>query len=265
MVLHLKTIEQIEELADKARNIELRFVFSKGSDVDYEICPKPKPMAQFFPNKMKGHELNIPPEKKQGDEVMKNISIKKCMPFTDAMKLGFGIPLWHYIFIRNETAYDSQFIENPEGFGSAAELYGMHHHNKSQLDNTCLENHNLPNLIPKLANPWTIRTPKGWSCLYVTPFHRDDIPIKIIAGVVDTDTYPTAAQFPFFCKKGFCGDVEVGTVIAQVIPFERVQKKTTYSYITENESDKRELEKMQSLFNRKRKNAYRDNYRSKER
>jgi hypothetical protein len=266
MVLHLKTIEQIEELADKARNIELRFVFTKCEYLDYEVAPKPKPMTQFLPQKMKGHELNIPPEKREGDAIMKNISVKKCMPFMDVMKLGFGIPLWHHIFIRNETAYDINSIEHPESFPTKnPELYRLFHHSIKQVNNTTLDSHDMPNQIAKLGNPWAMKTPKGWSCLIVAPFHRDDIPIKIMAAVVDTDLYPEAPQFPFLCKKGFCGDVDVGTLVAQIIPFERVQKNITYSYITENEKDLKDNKKFQTLFNRKRINTYRDNYRSKER
>ena len=115
----------------------------------------------------------------------------------------------------------------------------------------------------KLTNPWKIVTPKGWSCLYITPQHRDDIPIKIISGVVDTDIYPHPVNFPFFINKGFAGTVNIGTPIVQVIPFKRVNSKLNLRF--KNKVDEKETRKAESIMKRQIKNHYRDNWRSKER
>ena len=44
----------------------------------------------------------------------------------------------------------------------------------------------------KFHNYWSIRTPPGWSCLFVPPLNRPGQPFECVAGIVDTDTY--AAQ-----------------------------------------------------------------------
>ena len=255
MVLHLKEIKEDNELVD------IDFIYNRGEDFDYEIAPKPDLMSRFFPDKMKGHELNVEPSKLSGENLTNNTSIKKCMPFVDMMKTGFCIPLWHDIFIRNETAYDNNPI--PVSSRQEQELYALASHTKKQIDNTTLNTDILPNIIYKLTNPWKIVTPKGWSCLYITPQHRDDIPIKIISGVVDTDIYPHPVNFPFFIDKAFAGTVKIGTPIVQVIPFKRVNSKLNLRF--KNKLDEKETKKAESIMKRQIKNHYRDNWRSKER
>tara|TARA_R100000664_G_C2751904_1_gene139195 strand:- start:1628 stop:2407 length:780 start_codon:yes stop_codon:yes gene_type:complete len=259
MVLHLKTIEQVQsEQIDE--EIDIQFIWHKADEEDFEVAPKPKKMTQFFPNKMKGHELSVPPKEMPSECIGFNPSVKKCMPFTDCMKLGFGIPLWHYLFIRNGEAYDSaQNSINPNDDMP----YNLGSHKKMQLENTTLNELKLPSTIRKLSSPWRITTPKGWSCLFTAPYHRDDIPVKIFGGVVDTDIYPVAPQLPFLVDPDFAGEVPMGTLIAQVIPFKRVNSKMKLSYKTEKEA--KEIKQTYARFKAHSKNCYRDHYRSKER
>jgi len=79
----------------------------------------------------------------------------------------------------------------------------------------------LPNGAPKLRNPWGIKTPKGYSCLFIPPTHRPASGIRILEGYVDTDLYTNSVQFPFLVDDGFTGTIPAGTPIAQVIPFKR--------------------------------------------
>jgi hypothetical protein len=74
----------------------------------------------------------------------------------------------------------------------------------------------------KLHNYWTIRTPPGWSCLFVQPLNRHGLPVEIIAGVVDTDAYASLIHFPFIATaEDGLHVIEKGTPIVQVIPFRR--------------------------------------------
>jgi hypothetical protein len=74
---------------------------------------------------------------------------------------------------------------------------------------------------PKWMNPWGIKTPKGYSCLFVQPFHRESN-FQILPGIVDTDKYFAPVNFPFVINDpGFEGLIPKGTPIAQVIPFKR--------------------------------------------
>jgi hypothetical protein len=74
---------------------------------------------------------------------------------------------------------------------------------------------------PKFINFWAIETPKGYSCLFVQPFHRDSA-FTILPGVVDTDKYVQPVNFPFVLNDiKWEGLIPAGTPIAQVIPFKR--------------------------------------------
>jgi hypothetical protein len=73
----------------------------------------------------------------------------------------------------------------------------------------------------KFNNPWSIKTPQGYSCLFVQPFHRD-APFTILPGIVDTDTYSAQVNFPMVINDpNFEGLIPKGIPMVQVIPFKR--------------------------------------------
>jgi hypothetical protein len=74
---------------------------------------------------------------------------------------------------------------------------------------------------PKWMNPWAIKTPKGYSTLFVQPMHRESV-FTILPGIVDTDTYTATVNFPFVISDlKFEGMIPKGTPLVQVIPFKR--------------------------------------------
>lgn len=68
---------------------------------------------------------------------------------------------------------------------------------------------------------WNISTPQGYSCFFMHPIHRHDLPFFTISGIVDTDKFPNRLHLPFFIKDGFEGIIKEGTPIAQFLPFKR--------------------------------------------
>ena len=74
---------------------------------------------------------------------------------------------------------------------------------------------------PKWNNTWGITTPPGYSCLFISPLHRET-PIIALPGIVDTDTYSAPVNFPFVLRDPkMDGLIPAGTPIIQVIPFKR--------------------------------------------
>lgn len=53
----------------------------------------------------------------------------------------------------------------------------------------------------KFTNKWLIKTPPGYSCLFIKPMNRLEPRFDIIPGVVDTDTYVNVINFPFILNK----------------------------------------------------------------
>jgi hypothetical protein len=137
-------------------------------------------------------------------------TIKKCIPVFDAITAGYFIKLPADVFVTQKE--DGPYYEWSN--------YGLiQFHPVSQAPNHPHRN-KLP-IYPKFINPWSIKTPKGYSCLFTAPKHRDNS-FTILDGIVDTDTYFAPVNFPFVLNDNkFEGLIPAGTIIAQVIPFKR--------------------------------------------
>jgi hypothetical protein len=140
------------------------------------------------------------------------LTVKRCMPFLDAMAEGWIIPL--AATVRLEIAEGGKRVEAGWDF-----------------DRTLVSNHGAHQVagnpwggVPprKFHNFWTIVTPPGWSCLFVSPLNRPNGIFEVVAGIVDTDTYRAPIHFPFFAT-GPDGlhVIDKGSPIIQVIPFRR--------------------------------------------
>ncbi len=140
------------------------------------------------------------------------LTIKRCMPFLDAMTTGWILPL--AATVRLEIRDDGQNVEAGWEFDRVM----VSNHGAHQVAG----NPKAPSPPCKFHNYWSIRTPPGWSCLFVPPLNRPPQPFECVAGVVDTDTYSANIHFPFFATAADGVHViEKGTPLVQVIPFRR--------------------------------------------
>jgi len=75
----------------------------------------------------------------------------------------------------------------------------------------------------KFNNPWVVRTPPGYSTLFISPMNRFSLPILPLSGIVDTDTFQLAVTFPSLCllQRGDSIALPRGTPLVQAIPFRR--------------------------------------------
>ena len=78
----------------------------------------------------------------------------------------------------------------------------------------------------KILSPWLIKTPPGYSCLFVPPLNHSNLPFRPLSGVVDTDKYSELPiNFPSipkkFPEKQKIKVIPVGTPIVMIIPFKR--------------------------------------------
>ncbi|RWO35117.1 MAG: hypothetical protein EOS10_02240 [Mesorhizobium sp.] len=148
----------------------------------------------------------------QASATNNGLTVKRCMPFLDAMTTGWILPLAATVR-----------LEIKDG-GSAVDA-GW------EFDRVMVSNHGAHQVAGnpkepappcKFHNYWSIRTPPGWSCLFLPPLNRPAQPFECVAGIVDTDTYAAHIHFPFFAT-GPDGlyVIEKGTSLVQVIPFRR--------------------------------------------
>jgi hypothetical protein len=140
------------------------------------------------------------------------LTVKRCMPFLDAMTTGWIIPL--AATVRLDIRDGGTRVDSGWDFDRTM----VSGHGPHQVEG----NPNGGRPPCKIHNYWTIITPPGWSCLFVNPLNRPNGLFEIVSGVVDTDTYTSEIHFPFFAT-GPDGlhVIEKGSPIAQVIPFRR--------------------------------------------
>lgn len=175
--------------------------------------PKPEPASKHIPEWYRSIPRYADGKKIPHNERGKTPgTIKTCMPVLDAMTNGYL--LFSGADVHIEQQENGRFYRWADHdlitFHSQRQLKGYPKlEEKIKLEN-----------VPKFSNPWIVQTPKGYSSLFVTPFHRD-LPFTILPGIVDTDTYFAPVNFPFIPDANFEGFIPKGTPIAQVIPFKR--------------------------------------------
>lgn len=182
---------------------------------DFGIIPAPYSSRKFMPDWYK----SLP--QKTIIEISDNRSfqeptLKRCPPFLDALCVGWIIPL----------AADVQFKTNHDG--SSVDYRWSFHKNMierhfiDQITTNESPNPDLPKPPLKFINHWMVKTPPGYSALFIPPLNRPNDKFTCYAGLVDTDEYYEYINFPFFFNKtNFAGTLEAGTPLMQVIPIKR--------------------------------------------
>lgn len=140
------------------------------------------------------------------------LTVKRCMPFLDAMTTGWVLPL--AATVRLEISEGGSRVDAGWDFDRAlVSNHGMHQVKGNPMG---------PRPPCKFHNFWTITTPPGWSCLFVNPLNRPNGVFEVVAGIVDTDIYRSPIHFPFFATgEDGLHVIEKGSPLVQVIPFRR--------------------------------------------
>jgi hypothetical protein len=156
-----------------------------------------------------------------------NATYKKCVPLLDGISAGYIIPLWA----------DVQVEQN----NGNAEIYWKTNYNVFALHGPPSREIPAPTgydqVVYKYLNCWIPQTPKGYSCLIVSPIGYNDLPFEAVPAIVDTDRSTLDLVFPMWVKSGFEGIVEKGTPMAQIIPFKRDDWDSTFDHYEDGEYD----------------------------
>jgi hypothetical protein len=192
-------------------------------------------------------KLNIPEWYKKLEHTVLNKTVKGCIPFLDSLTAGYLLKIPQDFHVRHNVDNKN---EKGENFKDSIQTFSLHDqsqllhakhinlnsdfdtHSLKQLEGSSFieKNKNLP--FYKILNPWKIKTPKGYSCLFVPPLNNSDDRFSIIPAIVDTDTFPNEINFPIVIN----GDkypvlettIEKGTPYVQIIPFKRDNWKMSF-------------------------------------
>lgn len=198
----------------------------------YGVIPEPIPARSMLPDwfkKLKGfghEELDDP-------TAWPSRSIKRCPPVLDAMVSGWILT----------TPAEMSIVVNEDGSGVEW---------RTDLNYNVIEDHDvgqikghpsLPRLPLKILNYWHMKTPPGWSTLFVSPLNRENKYFEAMSGVVETDKYLEFVNFPSFLKQtGTTFIIPRGYPVIQAIPFKRgFNRKADIRAMTPKESDALEL------------------------
>lgn len=209
----------------------ITFTNTTGAELE-----QPKPASKVIPEWYKNTNSYTNNEKKPTGAGGTSATVKRCMPVFDALVSGYIIesPADVYVSIKD----GGQWFEWSD-FGLIT-----FHPVEQALEHPA--KNGFP--YPKWTNPWAISTPKGYSTLFVQPFHRKSV-FTILPGIVDTDQYTPTVNFPFVINDPtFEGLIPKGTPIAQVIPFKRDSWTMKLGNKKELEAQAKIAKKLQSKF-----------------
>ena len=196
-----------------------QIVFTNTFGVPEQYAPRPA--SQFIPEWYKDTESYLSNEKKPSGQGMTTGTIKRCMPVFDAINSGYLLITHTDIWVSQKDEIN-QITNKPTGKKVAwfewPSFEPIQFHPPEQAP---LHPKATGSPVPKWINPWSIKTPPGYSTLFVAPFHRENI-FNAMPGIVDTDTYTAPVNIIFVLSDPtFEGLVPAGTPIVQVIPFKR--------------------------------------------
>ena len=214
---------------------EIKFISNKLIIEDKDICPEPA-------------KLNIPDWYKKLTHSIEQKTVKGCMPFLDTLTTGYILKMPIDYYVEHNVEVDG---EKRTGMQSSAHFLDNNinlnyngkqdfHHPKQLKGCPYLEKNKNLN-FHKIMNPFIIKTPPGYSSLFLPPMNNPDDRFSIIPGIVDTDTYNLEINFPIL----FNGDkydslkttIKRGTPYVQVIPFKRDSWKMSMEEKKENKKD----------------------------
>lgn len=154
-----------------------------------------------------------------------NQTIKMCMPFLDALSMGYIQETWCDIYFekRNgETFF--YYPSGPKPIGQRLESVFPHISGYDRCH--------------YLWHPsWTPQLPLGYSAIITHPFNRFDLPFLTLTGIVDADVFTHShpeSNIPFLLKDDFEGMIKKGTPMYQIIPFKRENWKSEKNEFNEN-------------------------------
>jgi hypothetical protein len=155
-----------------------------------------------------------------------NGTIKNCPAISDAMGMGYTLYMPMDLYI-NTKDKEKVSIYSPNNFPQDSELNTpslnfdfIGFHKKEEL-----EKFNVPKdyceVVIKINPFFGVRTDPGYSVWVTGPMYKEDTPLKVLDGIIDTDKNPMRFHYPMFIKEDFDGVILAGTPIIQIIPFKR--------------------------------------------
>lgn len=175
-----------------------------------DVLPRPTPAKAALPSWLK----QMPPRAASAVHQRAIRTVKQCPPFVDAMSHGFMMPLPCDVRVEGDGQFAWEW-PRPELTVPAHPRAPLSFHVPEQIAGSPLADGGRAAL--KFNSFWTIELEPGWSLMAVHPINRDDLPFRLITGLVDADRFnEVGINFPaIWAQPSFRGVLPRGTPIAQ--------------------------------------------------
>ena len=189
--------------------MNIKFISMDQDVIDnYPVLPTKKVLPKWF--------KELPTEKFAYPLGSTLPTIKKCMPATDMLTSGYIIQNVIDVDVIKEKT-QGNFVENRikvKDKKYAPEAHRFEMCPVKNPDSGTDKQHWI-----KIKNPWLVRTPPGYSCLFIQPVYEFNPNLRLLSGIVDTDTFDLPVEFPGWIVNDHI--IKAGQPLMQVIPFKR--------------------------------------------
>ena len=180
-----------------------------------ELLPRPVPAKAMLPDWLRQMAPRVP-SSVHGRSIR---TVKQCPPFVDAMTYGFMVLL--PCDVKIEAGQFSWDWPLPALTLTSHPRAPLSFHVPEQIAGSPLA-HGAQSAI-KFNSFWTVELEPGWSLMAVHPVNRDDLPFRLVTGLVDADRFnDVGINFPaVWTDPGFVGVLPRGTPVAQCLAVPR--------------------------------------------
>ena len=175
-----------------------------------DLLPRPIPAKQALPDWLRALKPRVP-SAVHGREIR---TVKQCPPFVDAMAHGFMLLLPCDVTVEPGMKFSWDW-PLPALQVEGHPLAPLSFHVPEQVAGSPLARGAQSAL--KFNSFWTIALEPGWSLLAMHPVNREDLPFRLVTGLVDADRFNAVGiNFPaVWLDPAWSGVLARGTPIAQ--------------------------------------------------
>jgi hypothetical protein len=208
------------------RSLAMRMIFRCDPALSAHL-PRPIPARGALPD-----WLRAMPAKAHSEIHGRDIrTVKQCPPFVDAMAYGVLILLPCDVTV-DQGAFAWKW-DIPEPATSGHPRAPLSFHVPAQFPDAPFARQGQAAI--KFNSFWTIELEPGWSLFATHPLNRDELPFRLIAGLVDADRFHDGGiNFPaIWTQPEFSGVLPKGTPVAQCFAVPRAAPELVFESFDE--------------------------------
>lgn len=208
----------------------IRFVPKTKHTLSY--VPLPEPAVKLVPDWYKDHDrytTDSPVFNKAEGTV--NKTVKSCMAVFDSMTAGYILKMPVDIMIDATGKRIAYSHANNEEKG----IISMH--SPEQVKGFPFSRETYMDEVFRINPQWMVKTEEGVSCMFIHPMFHEDLPFRVVNGVIDTDNFISDGSFSILVERGFKGVLKKGSPFIQVIPFRREEYELAVPEFEEYEDE----------------------------